>query len=67
MKISTCSLLGIRRFWPVVSEVVELYFTRFLRTLTFCLGVSKIVILKKWCSKIDVEIWSGMEIRDSEK
>ena len=31
-------------FCPVVSEPVKPYFTRLLRVLTFCLGVSKIVI-----------------------
>ena len=30
-------------FCPVASEPVEPYFTRLLRVLTFCLGVSKIV------------------------
>ena len=34
-------------FCPVVSEPVKPYFTRFLRVLTFCRGVSKIVILKE--------------------
>lgn len=29
---------------PVASELVEPYFTRFLRVLTFCLRASKIVI-----------------------
>ena len=31
----------------MVSEPVKPYFTRFLRGLSFCLGVSKIVILKE--------------------
>ena len=31
----------------MVSEPVKPYFTRFLRVLTFCLGASKIVILKE--------------------
>ena len=31
----------------MVSEPVKPYFTRFLRVLTFCLEVSKIVILKE--------------------
>ena len=31
----------------MASEPVKPYFTRFLRVLTFCLGVSKIVILKE--------------------
>ncbi len=31
----------------MVSEPVKPYFTRLLRVLTFCLGVSKIVILKE--------------------
>ena len=31
----------------MASEPVEPYFTRFLRVLIFCLGVSKIVILKE--------------------
>lgn len=39
----------------MMSEPVEPYFTRSLRVLTFCLGVSKIVIDMK------------MKIRDSEK
>ena len=34
-------------FCPVALEPVEPYFTRFLRVLTFCLGVSKIVVLKE--------------------
>jgi len=34
-------------FCPVASEPVKPYFTRFLRVLTFCLGASKIVILKE--------------------
>lgn len=34
-------------FCPVVSEPVEPYFTRLLRILTFCLGVSQVVILKE--------------------
>ena len=31
----------------MVSEPVKPYFTRLLRVLTFCLGASKIVILKE--------------------
>ena len=31
----------------MASEPVKPYFTRFLRVLTFCLGASKIVILKE--------------------
>lgn len=34
-------------FCPVTSESMEPYFTRFLRVLTFGLGVSKIIILKE--------------------
>ena len=45
--ISTHLLARLGRFCPVVSEPVKPYFTRFLRVLTFCLGTSKIVILKE--------------------
>ena len=34
-------------FCPMVLEPVEPYFTRFLRVLSFCLVVSKIVIFKE--------------------
>ena len=37
------SLLAVER-GPVASEPVKPYFTRLLRVLAFCLGVSKIVI-----------------------
>ncbi len=40
----TVLLARLGWFCPVVSEPVKPYFTRFLRVLTFCLGVSKIVI-----------------------
>ena len=46
-KISTHLLARLGWFCPVVSEPVKPYFTRFLRVLTFCLGASKIVILKE--------------------
>ena len=39
-KISTHLLPWSGWFCPVVSEPVEPYFTRFLRVLSFCLGVS---------------------------
>ena len=39
-KISTHLLPCGRWFCPVVSEPVKPYFTRFLRVLSFCLGVS---------------------------
>lgn len=42
-KISTRLLPWNGWFCPVVSEPVKPYFTRFLRVLSFCLGVSKIV------------------------
>lgn len=45
--ISTHLLARLGWFCPVVSEPVKPYFTRFLRVLTFCLGASKIVILKE--------------------
>ena len=59
-------------FCPVVSEPVKPYFTRLLRVLTFCLGASKIVILKEngvenGVVKWSWEMWRGMEIRDGEK
>ena len=41
---STIILARLGWFCPVVSEPVKPYFTRLLRVLTFCLGVSKIVI-----------------------
>ena len=47
LKISTHLLARLGWFCPVVSEPVKPYFTRFLRVLTFCLGASKIVILKE--------------------
>lgn len=47
LKISTHLLARLGWFCPVVSEPVKLYFTRFLRVLTFCLRASKIVILKE--------------------
>ena len=47
LKISTHLLARLGWFCPVASEPVKPYFTRFLRVLTFCLGVSKIVILKE--------------------
>lgn len=43
-KISTHLLARLGWFCPVASEPVKPYFTRLLRVLTFCLGVSKIVI-----------------------
>ena len=46
-KISTHLLARLGWFCPVTSEPVKPYFTRLLRVLTFCLGVSKIVILKE--------------------
>lgn len=46
-KISTHLLARLGWFCPVVSEPVKPYFTRFLRVLIFCLGASKIVILKE--------------------
>ena len=46
-KISTHLLARLGWFCPVASEPVKPYFTRLLRVLTFCLGVSKIVILKE--------------------
>lgn len=45
--ISTHLLARSGWFCPVVSEPVKPYFTRFFRVLTFCLGASKIVILKE--------------------
>ena len=45
--ISTHLLARLGWFCPVASEPVKPYFTRFLRVLTFCLGASKIVILKE--------------------
>ena len=47
LKISTLPLARLGWFCPVASEPVKPYFTRFLRVLTFCLGASKIVILKE--------------------
>ena len=47
LKISTHLLARLGWFCPVVSEPVKPYFTRFLRVLAFCLGASKIVILKE--------------------
>lgn len=44
---STYLLARLGWFCPVMSEPVKPYFTRFLRVLTFCLGASKIVILKE--------------------
>lgn len=44
LKISTHLLLWSEWFCPVVSEPVEPYFTRFLRVLSFCLGVSNGVV-----------------------
>ena len=68
LKISTHLLARLGWFCPVVSEPVKPYFTRLLRVLTFCLGVSKIVILKEnGVVKWPWEMWRGMEIRDSEK
>lgn len=46
-KLSTHLLARLGWFCPVVSEPVKPYFTRILRVLTFCLGASKIVILKE--------------------
>ena len=44
-------------FVLVVSEPVKPYFIRFLRVLTFCLGVSNgVVFLRKWCSKMQDKI-----------
>lgn len=45
--ISTHLLARLGWFCPVASEPVKPYFTRILRVLTFCLGASKIVILKE--------------------
>ena len=42
-KISTCLLPWNGWFCPVVSDPVKPYFIRFLRALSFCLGVSKSV------------------------
>ena len=47
IEISTHLLPCDGWFCPVSSEPVEPYFTRFLRTLTFCLEVSIIVIFKE--------------------
>ena len=47
VRISTHLLARLGWFCPVVSEPVKPYFTRLLRVLTFCLGASKIVILKE--------------------
>ena len=47
LKISTHLLARLGWFCPVASEPVKPYFTRLLRVLTFCLGASKIVILKE--------------------
>ena len=44
----------------MASEPVEPYFTRFLRVLTFCLGVSKIVI---FCENGVVK----MTVKDAER
>lgn len=44
---STYLLARLGWFCPVASEPVKPYFTRLLRVLTFCLGASKIVILKE--------------------
>ena len=46
-KISTHLLPCGGGFCPVSSESVEPYFTRFLRALSFCLGVSKIINFKE--------------------
>ena len=46
-KISTHLLARLGWFCPVSSESVEPYFTRFLRALSFCLGVSKIINFKE--------------------
>ena len=46
-KISTHLLARLGLFCSVASEPVKPYFTRLLRVLTFCLGASKIVILKE--------------------
>lgn len=52
----------------MVSEPVKPYFTRFLRVLTFCLGASKIVILKEnGVVKSSWWMWKGMEIRDRKR
>ena len=45
--ISTHLLARLGWFCPVASEPVKPYFTRILLGLTFCLGASKIVILKE--------------------
>ena len=53
MDVQYCSIIRIHLlarlgwFCLVVLEPVNPYFTRFLRVLTFCLGVSKIVVLKE--------------------
>ena len=44
---STHLLARLGWFCPGVEEHVKPYFTRLLRVLTFCLGVSKIAILKE--------------------
>lgn len=46
-KLAPTSWLVSWGFCSVASEPVKSYFTRFLRVLTFCLGASKIVILKE--------------------
>lgn len=58
-KISTHLLARLGWFCPVASEPVKPYFTRFLRVLTFCLGVSKIVILKENGVVNGVVKWPG--------
>ena len=65
--ISTHLLARLGWFCPVASEPVKPYFTRILQGLTFCLGASKIVILKEngvvnGVVKRLWEIWRGMEI-----
>ena len=46
----------------MVSEPVKPYFTRLLRVLTFCLGASKIVILKENGVVNGVVEWAVIDI-----
>ena len=60
--ISTHLLARSGWFCPVASEPVKPYFTRFLRVLTFCLGASKIVILKENGVVNGVVEWAVIDI-----
>ena len=60
--ISTHLLARLGWFCPVASEPVKPYFTRFLRILNFCLGASKIVILKENGVVNGVVEWAVIDI-----